>query len=641
MKTFNLKEQAVLLTKLGLRIHPVKGKVPLADDWLECASSKECHIDLWIRDFEAHQTGWGIAVGDDDPYWILDADNSDWLIEELSARKIPAPDGLTVMSGGGSGCHIYVKGRRPYWAKSVKNPRFVSKEKTPSEKANLLEFPHNVIAPWALHPVSGKPYTPSPKWRDREWKLAEFAEGQDGFISFLRDMCFIRKSESSHDLKPIGLAADVSLEKVLDGTELKGKYRSRDGGDRVWLDYHKQFGACCVKGEAHHDADNNRKCGFYYMKSDPSDWGHFCFSPACQGVEGGQRRAAMKFLGIDIADISVPRWRRLFRSKREFNQSPLSFVVNQFIPEEGITGFGGIPGHAKSWILLSVAKAIRNAPCRLWERLVVPKRYEVLYLTPEVGDRAINDRLNRLKMDDDPGFLFRTMSMGKKLPLDAPDLLKACEGRVVFLDTLVRFLDGRDENSSKDIAQLFELIGALIAFGAVAVVVAHHSRKPGEMFPFVMTQECVFRGSGDIAANLSAGHGAYQLDKQTGSKETRVHIECVKPRDFEPLLPFQLVGKPFIDEKGDFKMDRWECGPFDLEKKAYDRAADPEGAKEDPRWGEALKMKREGKLHSEIAERFDITEKTSQRWCDKAERAEEETRKQRGMDSEGQEKEDI
>ena len=143
------------------------------------------------------------------------------------------------------------------------------------------------------------------------------------------------------------------------------------------------------------------------------------------------------------------------------------------------------------------------------------KCYEVLYVTPETGDRAINDRLNRLGLADDDGFMFRTMSMGRKLSLEDRDMIDAAKERVVFLDTLVRFLDGETRTTRRRSPPCSKLINDLLSAGAVAVVVAHHSRKPGEVFPFVMDQGCVFRGSGDISANLAAGHGIYQLDYKT------------------------------------------------------------------------------------------------------------------------------
>jgi hypothetical protein len=620
------KDLAAPLIGLGIRVVPVKGKAPLLGEWQNLASADPSQVDKWSEAYP-QATGVGVVSPEDCGYWVLDADDWDWLTEEMSARKVKPFKAPRVMSGGGRGVHFYFKGSRKHWMKSVKNPRFVSDAETPSEKKMLLEFPLHVVGPGSVHPKTGKAYQPSSP--AEQWELSECP---DDMLAFLHELCSIKKPESAPDLKPTGLRTGLSLEQMLDGTELKGKYKRRETADRVWLDYHKLLGRCLVKGSEHSEPENNRQSSFYYMKSDPSDWGHHCLSESCKCAEGGQRNAALKALGLRLSDVSVERWRRKFRTKSQLSQDPPVFVVDNFIPE-GITGFGSIPGHMKTWVLLSVAKAVRNAPTKLWGRLLVRTRYEVLYITPETGDRQLNDRMGRLGLADDDGFLVRTMSMGRKLALDDRDLMDGANGKVVFLDTLVRFLDGREENSSKDIAALFQLINDLLSAGAIAVVFAHHSRKPGENFPFAMTQENVFRGSGDISANLAAGHGIYQLDCKTRDKSL-IQIQNVKPRDFEPLAPFQLQGRPYIDKEHDFKMVKAPgvCQEFDAEKKAYDKESSPEAAKDDRRWHEALKMKREGSLHSEIAEKFGVSEKTSQRWCEEAEKAEEAAKKQSGID---------
>jgi hypothetical protein len=259
--------------------------------------------------------------------------------------------------------------------------------------------------------------------------------------------------------------------------------------------------------------------------------------------------------------------------------------------------------------MLSMAKAIRNAPCKLWGHLPVPKKYVVLYLTPEVGDRPINHRLEKLGLQNDEGFLFRTLSMGANVLLDNKELIAAADGKVIFLDTLVRWLKGRDENNATEMSQLFDLIQALIAAGAVAVVFAHHSVKGNKKMPFTMTMDCVFRGSGDIAAVLSAGHGIYQMDKPEKDK-TLIHIECVKPKDFEPLHPFQLRGKPYIDTEKDFRMEKppGTCGYFDGER--TDKKA--EGTV-DPRVAKIREMLAAEKTREEIAAHFGVSTKTIQR----------------------------
>ncbi len=482
-KTF--KELAAPLAKLGIRVVPDRGKVPVFEAWQNLASVDLSKIDEWSAGFP-QATGVGVVSPEGCGYWVLDADDWSWLVEEMNARRVKHFKSCRVMTGSGRGVHFYFKGERKPWMKGVKNPRFVSDAETPNEKKMLLEFPLHVVGPGSIHPKTGRPYQPAVPVE--QWELSECP---DHMLAFLHEMCSIRKPETAPELKPIGLRKGLTLEQVLDGTELRGKYKRRDGGDRVWLDYHKLLGRCLVKGGRHHDdggaEEGNRVSSFYYMKKDVSDWGHFCFSPVCQEAEGGQRKAAIEALGLKLADVSVERWRRKFRTKGQLSQDPPIFVVDQFIPE-GITGFGSIPSHMKTWVLLSVAKAIRNTPTKLWGRLLVRKRYEVLYVTPETGDRAINDRLNRLGLADDDGFMFRTMSMGRKLGLDDRDMIEAAKDRVVFLDTLVRFLDGRNENNATEVADLFQLINDLLSAGAVAVVVAHHSRKPGEVFPFVMDQ---------------------------------------------------------------------------------------------------------------------------------------------------------
>ena len=82
------------------------------------------------------------------------------------------------------------------------------------------------------------------------------------------------------------------------------------------------------------------------------------------------------------------------------------------------------------------------------------------------------------------------------------------------------------------------------------------------------------------------------------------------------------------------------CQDFELEKKAYDKEFSPgaEDKKDDPRWAEARKMNRDGKLHKEIAEKFGISEKQSQRWCKKAEEAEAAAKKQADIEFD---KEDV
>jgi hypothetical protein len=50
--------------------------------------------------------------------------------------------------------------------------------------------------------------------------------------------------------------------------------------------------------------------------------------------------------------------------------------------------------------------------------------------------------------------------------------------------------------------------------------------------------------------------------KQIDAERNIVHIENVKPRDFQPCGPFQIIGRPYIDSVGDFQIHKraGECG---------------------------------------------------------------------------------
>ncbi len=262
-------------------------------------------------------------------------------------------------------------------------------------------------------------------------------------------------------------------------------------------------------------------------------------------------------------DIFVDNgWKDSFRTVGQLNQLPLEFAIEQIIPEEGVTGIGGLSGHGKTWIMLSMAKAIQSGS--KWLGYFETKKYPVLYLSPECGDRSFNRRARLLKIPSHKSFLIRTMTQGKTLPLLSDEMKGAAKGRVVFLDTFIRFAAGKNEQASDGMSALNEEIRELLQAGAVAIVFAHHSPKNARN-ELVMDLESVFRGSGDIGANLDAAHAVRLID----DKRVSLQFQCVKPRDFEPCEPFQLTARPYIDSEGDLSMTKEPglCGDLAKESK--------------------------------------------------------------------------
>ena len=56
--------------------------------------------------------------------------------------------------------------------------------------------------------------------------------------------------------------------------------------------------------------------------------------------------------------------------------------------------------------------------------------------------------------------------------------------------------------------------------------------------------------------------------KQIDSTQNIVHVENDEARDFQPPPPFQLIGRPYIDQGGDFALHKrpGECGSLQNEQ---------------------------------------------------------------------------
>jgi hypothetical protein len=278
-------------------------------------------------------------------------------------------------------------------------------------------------------------------------------------------------------------------------------------------------------------------------------------------------------------------WRDIFHSFADFeNAAPLTFAIKGFLQNNGATMIGGLSGHGKTLILLSIAKALLiGKGSILWKYFPVEETaIRVIYLIPEASIEPFKHRLRLFGLyeylaPDDERLLVRTLSMGPTPCLSDPRILYAAKGAHVVLDTAVRFSTDGDENSAADnqrglATDIFALLGA----GARSVIGAHHSPKPFAR-ENVMRLENVLRGSGDIGAMLTTAWGIKQVD----AARNILHIENIKPRDFQPPPPFQIIGRPFIDEMGDFELYKkpGECGSLmDEQQRSRDKGGAPKSA---------------------------------------------------------------
>jgi hypothetical protein len=265
-----------------------------------------------------------------------------------------------------------------------------------------------------------------------------------------------------------------------------------------------------------------------------------------------------------------PLWHKSFRALSEMEKGDVKVFVDKFLPE-GITAIGSPSGVGKTWLALSLSKALVTGTPFLG-LYKVPERLKVLYLIPEAGDKSLRSRGCKVGIPQD-GSVFRARTMKDGIiRLDDPMLEMAINDwkPIVVLDTAVRFAGGADENSAAMNANgLAEGIFRLMRAGAKGVIPLHHSPKStaepmknGRLKE--MQLETMLRGTSDIGAMCDTVWGLLPYDggKQTKVKPseyleesrllTRLLVQNVKPRDLEPADPFVIQGRSYIDETGDF-----------------------------------------------------------------------------------------
>jgi hypothetical protein len=134
---------------------------------------------------------------------------------------------------------------------------------------------------------------------------------------------------------------------------------------------------------------------------------------------------------------------------------PIPMLIEDFLPK-GANFFGSLSGVGKTWLGLSVTKALTTGR-PLFGVFAVKEPVAVLYLIPEASNATFKLRAKHMNLTKDKKlFRYRTISQGATLPLKDPLTVAMIKnlrdnGRrqvLVIVDTAVRFLQAEDENAS-------------------------------------------------------------------------------------------------------------------------------------------------------------------------------------------------
>jgi hypothetical protein len=280
-------------------------------------------------------------------------------------------------------------------------------------------------------------------------------------------------------------------------------------------------------------------------------------------IPSGKITQAVKQLNQAVAEAQTAvDWHTQFVTVGQLETGGVKMLVEGFLPE-GINMLGALAGNCKTLFALSLAKALTTGQPFLG-RFAIKAPTPVLYLIPESNGAAFRQRAEKFGIPNSPElFLCRTVSQGGTLLMDDPSI-KAAVGHMkplVILDTAIRFNKSDDENSASMNKMFVDDAIGLIAGGARGIFGLHHatknSRKEG------LTLENALRGTGDLAAMCDSVYGLRRNDVlyDNGNGPLELQVICLKPRDFEPPLPFVIAattkfedGKiiSHIDSNGDF-----------------------------------------------------------------------------------------
>jgi hypothetical protein len=329
-----------------------------------------------------------------------------------------------------------------------------------------------------------------------------------------------------------------------------------------------------------------------------------------------------------VLDSAVEPWRLggTFASFENYTKAPEpAFLIAGVLQDMGVTFLGSLPGHGKTWILLSIIKALLSGEPLFRYFKVLQTVPRVIYLSPEVQLGQVRIRAERMGLGQyvkDGRLLIRTLTEGPRPDLLDPDIRMAARGAVVILDTAVRFMEGKENDSDSNRDGLGSKCFALLNAGAQTIIAAHHAPKATENANFLTLQN-MLRGSGDLGAFLSGAWGLFQLDDQTNS----IYVANLKPRDQDPFAPFVIHGRPYINDTKDFAVvtKPGDCPSFaDIRKTSHGgKQVAPENA---DKIAYVTELVRDGekspvKVAASIKAKFGGTEpsrQTASKWIKKA-----------------------
>ena len=214
----------------------------------------------------------------------------------------------------------------------------------------------------------------------------------------------------------------------------------------------------------------------------------------------------------------------------------IPWLVENIFPQEGVGIVGGTAGIGKSWMLKDLA--VECARGGLWLNHFQTLPCTVLYIDEESSNALLNKRFKQLLSAKEISIenLNIHFGVGQGFCLTESDYIAGLRSKIeqvkpgiVIIDSLIR-VHKVDENSAREMAQVFDVVKGIVREYKCAFVFADHQRKPGI---HSSSQEFMLRGTSEKIAFVDT---LLSLKKQNNT----LIVEHSKSRYCEPVEPFTI-----------------------------------------------------------------------------------------------------
>lgn len=208
-----------------------------------------------------------------------------------------------------------------------------------------------------------------------------------------------------------------------------------------------------------------------------------------------------------------------------YGYSDPKYLIDSILPQENLLILGGNPKIGKSFLAMSIAKAVLTGN-PLWGRFPVRNTGPVIYVDLETSKPEFKNRFKKMKFDVNlPISFLHLPPAGVRLDKNAcfkplMEKIEEVNPVLIIIDSLTRVHRQR-ENDSSLMSLVMERLRKIVNYGVTVLVIHHHRKERGP-------RSQMLRGSSDIQAAIDLEY-ALKRDGQS------LVLECVGSRS-KPLV---------------------------------------------------------------------------------------------------------